>query len=51
MYVMDVSKRTNVEKSNITTIQNLQMMSMKWIVNPFLDDFYKDTFLYSIGVK
>ena len=22
-----------------------------WIVNPFLDNFYKDTFLYSIGVK
>ena len=23
----------------------------EWIVNPFLDNFYKDTFLYSIGVK
>lgn len=22
-----------------------------WIVNSFLDNFYKDTFLYSIGVK
>ena len=22
-----------------------------WIVNTFLDNFYKDTFLYSIGVK
>ena len=22
-----------------------------WIVNPFLNNFYKDTFLYSIGVK
>ena len=29
MYVMAVSKRANVEKSNITTIQNLQMMNMK----------------------
>ena len=29
MYVMDVNKKTNVEKLNITTIQNLQMMSMK----------------------
>ena len=23
----------------------------EWIVNSFLDNFYKDTFLYSIGVK
>ena len=31
-----------VEKSSYNSI---------WIVNPFLDNFYKDTFLYSIGVK
>ena len=28
-----------------------QMLEKNWIVNTFLDNFYKDTFLYSIGVK
>ena len=29
----------------------IQAKRLDWIVNPFLDNFYKDTFLYSIGVK
>ena len=32
------------------TIENY-VCAINWIVNPFLNNFYKDTFLYSIGVK
>lgn len=29
----------------------LEIVFNVWIVNPFLDSFYKDIFLYSTGVK
>ena len=38
----------DVENMNVDLLQFLKIF---WIVNPFLDNFYKDTFLYSIGVK
>ena len=31
--------------------KSLHYENKEWIVNPFLDNFYKDPFLYSIGVK
>ena len=39
----------NIESKK--TKRKMPFISSRWIVNPFLDNFYKDTFLYSIGVK
>ena len=42
LYILNVLKKYTDEE---------HLISIAWIANPFLDNFYKDTFLYSIGVK
>ncbi len=39
------------EGVNLNTTERFELDYIIWIVNSFLDNFYKDTFLYSIGVK
>lgn len=44
----------NIKREKERLEKNLDTFLKKlpdWIVNPFLNNFYKDTFLYSIGVK
>ena len=45
--VYEVWKMKNAKEPYYT----MRPLGNGWIVNPFLDNFYKDTFLYSIGVK
>jgi len=44
-----------IEELSIDVLRNmykdLAYIATEWIVNSFLDNFYKDIFLYSIGVK
>ena len=44
-------KLKNKTEEEIETAVNNEVALEDWIVNTFLYNFYKDTFLYSTGVK
>ena len=48
-----MGKKVEKEKNEIVEefFRRNDPKNIKWIVNTFLDNFYKDIFLYSIGVK
>ena len=47
----DSIEKLGNEKSYYKVLKSDPAKAKKWIVNTFLYNFYKDTFLYSIGVK
>ena len=49
--VINYSKINDNQYEGIVSNSNGKEYDVFWIVNPFLNNFYKDTFLYSIGVK
>ena len=48
--VFEMEEKVKEQESKVKE-QESKVKEQEWIVNTFLDNFYKDTFLYSIGVK